>query len=265
MDLEALNAPTEEQPAQEAAPEAPAAPTVADIDGFTEFKFQGKSYTPENLAKMFKDYEEKAQVAERASDYEKYLDNVTIDIEAVLQDPRLADKFKETYPKPFHALLDRELKRQGRQDASPTQDTQGIPKEVLSKINALESKVSRYERLAHEADIEKQDAYLQKTVDPLFAKYEFANQDAVWAKAQMLSEQGYNMTPAAWERLIKENHDAIQKRAEERHQAKLKEQMEKGKSAQDTGAGGSAPGQAPKRAKTIAEATDDLVAHLSQR
>lgn len=263
MDLEAQNAPTTEV-AQSEAPES-AAPQVADIDGFSEFTFQGKSYTPEDLAKVFGEHEQFKSRVEQYSENDKYLDNLLIDIESVLQDPRLASQFKATYPKRFHAFLDRELNKQsGSQDASQAQSTQEIPKELVSKISALEGKLSRYERMAHEADVEKQDAILQKTVDPLFAKYDMADQDAVWAKAQALVEQGYQMTPAAWERLIKANHDAIEKRVTAKHQAKLKTQMEKGQKAQDTGAGGSAPGQAPKKAKTIAEATEDLLAHLSR-
>lgn len=265
MDLEAQNAPTNDVPAQGASQEAaPAQAEVTDIDGFSEFKFQGKSYTPENLARIFKDYESKSQVAERAASYEQFLDNITIDIEAVLQDPKLASRFYETYPERFHPFLKRELDRQGSQAASQQQSTQGVPKEVLSKLSTLEGKLTHYERMAHEAEVATQEAVLQKTVEPLFAKYDFANEDAVYAKAQALLEQGYRMTSASWERLIKESHDAIQKRVEAKHQAKLKEQLEKGKQAQDTGAGGSAPGQAPQKARTIAEATEHLLAKLAR-
>lgn len=267
MGFEAENAPTnnEANGAPESA-EGSNEQAVQDIDAYAEFKFQGKSYTPEKLASFFREYEQTSQVANQYRDYDKYLNNITIDIETVLQDPKLADQFKATYPKQFHALLDRELKRQGSQAASePSQQSNGVPKEVLSKISQLESKLTEYEREKYALAVEKSEAYLQKTVDPLFAKYDYANQDAVYAKAEALIAQGYQMTEAAWERLIKENHQAIQKSVETKHQAKLKEQLEKGQRGQDIGAGGSPVGNAPKKAKSFAEATEQMIQHVRGR
>jgi hypothetical protein len=223
---------------EQAAPEA-AAPSVTDLDGLSEFRFQGKSYTPEKLAKYFKETESLQSTAK----YKEFADNLQVDLDFLLQDPSAIERFKQIYPREFHGLAEKYAKL-SRPDASQPQSTPGnaLPKEFLEKVNGLESKVQRYERMAHEAEVAKHEAYLQKTVDPLFQKYDFASSDAVYAKAESMIAQGYQMTDAAWERLIKENHSANEKRFEARHNAKVKEQIEKGNQAKDTGAGGSAPG-----------------------
>lgn len=264
MENESLNAPTSQEGAADNAPDMTAQPQgPQDIDGLSEFKFQGKSYTPEALAKTFREHQEYSRQAETYRNYDQYLANVNIDIDAVLKDPKLADQFKSIYPKAFHSLLDARL--QAHQPAPQANQSQQIPKEVLEKLHGLEGKLSTYERMVHQAEVEKHEAYLQKTVDPLFAKYDYANQDAVYAKAQVLIEEGYQMTPAAWERLIKENHQAIQKAVEAKHEAKIKTQLEQGNKAQDMGAGGSAVANAPRKLRTFNEATEAMLASLKAR
>lgn len=221
------------------APGSAEAPSITDLDGLSEFKFQGKSYTPEKLASFFKERESLSQAAK----YKEFAENVQVDLDYLLQDPSAIERFKQIYPREYHALAEKYAKVT-RPDASKPEGTQGtsLPKEFQDRMSGLESKVQRYERMAHEAEVAKHEAYLQKTVDPLFEKFAFASSDAVYAKAEAMIASGYQMTDAAWERLIKENHLANEKRFEARHNAKVKEQIEKGNQAKDTGAGGSAPG-----------------------
>lgn len=215
------------------------APSVTDLDGLSEFKFQGQSYTPEKLAKLFQEREAFSKDAQHAN----FAKNLEVDLDYLLQDPSALEKFMQIYPREYHALA-KKYAQLSRPDASKPESTQStqLPKEFLDKINGLESRVGRYERMAHEAEVAKHEAHLQKTVDPLFEKYDFASSDAVYAKAEAMIASGYQMTDAAWERLIKENHLANEKRFEARHNAKVKEQIEKGNQARDTGSGGSAPG-----------------------
>lgn len=241
-----------------------AAPQTADIDSFSEFKFQGQSYTPEKLSGIFNEHKQWGEQIKSQSSYDDYLKNVAIDLETVLKDPSLADQFKETYPKAFHGLLERFLS-QNRPDASNGNPQNGLPKEFSEKFSAIESKLNRYERATHQAEVARQEAYLKTTVDPMFAKYEFSDTDAVYAKAQSLVDQGYKMTDSAWERLIKENHLANQKKFERIREKELKTQIENGKKGADTGAGGSAPGQAPARPRTFAEADDMALKHFKGR
>lgn len=256
------NTPTDvavDTPATEAAPQEAQAPSVTDLDGLSEFRFQGKSYTPEKLASLFSEREKYAKDAEHAN----YAKNLQIDLDYLLQEPSAIEKFKEIYPREYHALAEKYAKL-SRPDASTQESTPStsLPKELVDKISGLESKVSRYERMAHEAEVAKQEAYLSKVVDPLFDKYGFASSDAVYAKAEALIAQGYQMSDSAWERLIKENHSANEKRFEARHQAKVKEQIEKGNQARDTGAGGNAPGHSQSAPKTWADARAQVYANL---
>lgn len=235
------------------------APSITDIDGLSEFKFQGKSYTPEKLAGFFKERETLAKDAEHAN----FAKNLEVDLDYLLQDPSALEKFMQIYPREYHALA-KKYASFSRPDASKPENSQStqLPKEFLDKVNGLESKVQRYERMAHEAEVAKHEAHLQKTVDPLFAKYDFASSDAVYAKAEAMIASGYQMTDSAWERLIRENHLANEKRFEARHNAKVKEQIEKGNQAKDTGPGGSAPGHSQGAPRTWEQARANVLNSL---
>ena len=228
---------------------APVAPQSTDIDSLSEFSFQGQKYTPTQLAKLLGEHQQLSQTLPEAEKYREFAENLEIDLEKVVRNPSLAAQFKAAYPKQFHAVVDRLIG--GRPDASQETAKAAVPKEFAEKFHALEQKVSAYEQEKYQAQVAQQEAYLQKVVDPLFEKYPYAKprevQNAVFAQAQAMVEQGYKMTDAAWDRLVKETHLAIKKQSDQLRQLEIKAQTEKGAAGADTGAGGSPPGQAPAR------------------
>ncbi len=245
--------------------DAPApAPQPTDIDGISEFKFQGQSYTPEGLAKLLNEHRTNSQKLEESAKYRDYAENLEVDLEKVVNDPRLAAEFKKIYPKQYHAVVDRFIGQRPPASQETAQST--LPKEVQDRIDRLEQKLGEYDQQTHRAQVATSEAYLQKTVDPLFTKYPYADteaaRNAVFIKADQMIQQGYKMNEAAWDRLVKDTHLAIKKQADTLRQRELKEQLEKGKGAQDTGAGGSAPGQAPAKARTFAEATQEALRQI---
>jgi len=268
MSLPASNTATD--PSAHAAPEtqapAPEAPQTADLDAFAEFSFQGKKYTPTQLAKLMGEYQQMSQSQKESQSYKDYAANLKIDLETVAKRPDLAAEFKKMYPPEFHYLVDKFIAQPQRQPAPTDTPTLQLPKEIQDRIDALEGKIGMYEQKSHQAAVAESEAYLQKTVDPLFEKYPYANtefmKNAVFAKADALMSQGYKMTDAAWDRLVKEAHLANKKHAEGLSQTELKAQLAAGKQAQDTGPGGSAPGQAPMKARTFAEAEAEALRQM---
>ncbi len=231
--------------------DAPAAatPQSTDIDSLSEFSFQGQKFTPQQLAKLLGEHQRFSQTLPEAEKYREFAENLDIDIEKVVRNPALAEQFKSMYPKQFHAALDRALGT--RPAASQETDKAGMPKEFSNELQALRNELSEFKQEKYQAQVAQQEAYLQKVVDPLFEKYPYAKpkevQNAVFAQAQAMVEQGYKMTDAAWDRLVKETHLAIKKQSDQLRTAEIKAQTEKGALGADTGAGGSPPGQAPAR------------------
>lgn len=252
---------TDQQSAVEtpASTESPAAstPQSTDIDSLSEFSFQGQKYTPQALAKLLGEHQKYSQSMPEAEKYREFAENLEIDIEKVVRNPALADQFKQMYPKQFHAVLDKMLGTT-RPAASQENAQANMPSEITSKLHALESELAGFKQEKYQAQVAQQEAYLQKVVDPLFEKYPYAKprevQNAVFAQAQSMVEQGYKMTDAAWDRLVKETHLAIKKQSDELRAIEIKKQTEVGAKGADTGAGGSPPGQAPARARSFREA-----------
>lgn len=234
---------------------------VLDLDGVSNFKFQGRELTPDQLGEIFQGYQKYGETSKYVNEDQTYWANVNVDIDKVLQNPARAEEFKRTYPERFHALLDRALKSTtATQNGSQSQTSQNaIPKEVLERL----SKVDSLEQRLHQADVQAASAQIDAILPKLLEKYELADEDKVLARVEaFLSKPGNKLSPAVWDRFAREDHAQAQKRADKYHEAKLKAQLNKGRDGQDIGAGGATPGQAPVKPKTFEEAQKAMIASM---
>lgn len=233
---------------------------LVDLDGMSSFKFQGETYTPDQFAEFFQNSQKYGEASQYQQDHEKFLANVDVDIEKVLRDPSLQSSFESTYPKSFHKLLHRELSRTGQETGAQNvnQQPQQLPKELIDRL----SKVDMMEQRLYQQDVQAASSKIDALLPPLLAKYEMADEDKVLIEAEKLLNRGQKVTDATWERLVREDHEKTQKRADKVYGAKLKAQIEKGKQGQDTGAGGITTGQAPPR-RTMEQAREAMIAHMN--
>ena len=244
-----------------------AQPQITDLDGLSEFNFQGTKYTPEQFHKIFTEHKTYAEQVQEYKREKEFSDNLQIDLDNVLADPRLADKFKATYPKKYHAVLDRYLQSNGQAPAqSQPAQTPSLPKEFLNEFNQVKAEVMFQRQRAFESEVATANAQIEKIVPPLLDKYPMAVEDQVYGKAEAIVNSGQKLTEKTWERLVRESHDAMQKRADRVYGEKLNAQLEKGQRGSDIGSGGAVPGQAPKRPRTFDEAREMALESLkSQR
>lgn len=245
---------------QQVEPSQQQASSVIDLDGVSKFKFQEKEWTPED----FKSYlDEESGWKEKYNSFEterRFHENLSHDLKSVRLNPALAQEFKKVYPEKFHAYLDLVLSQDAAStDSSKTQAQ--LPPEIMQKL----SKLDTLEQKFHQAEVDAVNARLDKVLPPLFSKYPFANEDAVLAKAEALNQKGYKVTDSVWERLIKTHHEETKKLVDTHYKKTLDEQINKGKQAKDMGSGGSAPGAAPVAPRTIAEATQQALAHFKSQ
>ncbi len=250
---------------QSAAPAPEAAPSLTELDGLSEFTFQGEKYTPDQLHKMLGEHK---TYSEQLTDYKKdkeYADNLQIDLDNVLADPRLADKFKATYPKKFHAILDRYLST-GGQSPAPSQpaQSQSLPREFQDEFMSMKDRLSQFEQRSFQAEVESANAKIEALVPPLLEKFPMADETTIYSRAEAVLQSGQKLTEKTWERLVRENHEQNQKRADRVYGAKLKSQMEKGQRGQDTGPGGASPGAAPVKPRTFDEAREAMLASMKR-
>lgn len=235
--------------------QAPAQPEIVNLDGMSKFQFQGQELTPDRLQEVFQGYKTLSERQKQSQADERYLANLDTDIESVLADPNLADKFKSIYPEKFHRILDRIMAGKSPQ---PAQQNQGLPKEYVSRLNNLE-------QMLHQQAVESANARLDLTLPPLYAKYQLANEDQVLARAEAMLSQGHKLTDAAWDRIVKESHDAGTKKADAFYKKQLQTQLDKGQAGKDAPNGGMVPGKAPAKPRTFADAEREMIAHLKSQ
>lgn len=229
--------------------QAPAQPSTVNLDGLSEFEFQGQKLTPDRLQEVFQGYERAKGVANE----DRYWANLDTDIDSVIADPKLAERFKSVYPEKFHRILDRELARSQGQSQQST--PQALPKEFTSKVDKLEQAL-------HQMAVESANAKLDALLPKLYEKYPMAIEDQVLARAESLLSQGMKLTDQTWERLAKESHELATKKADAFYKKQLEKQTEKGLAGRDVPPGGVAPGRAPNKPRTFAEAESAMIEHL---
>ena len=250
----------------DATPAPEATPALTELDGLSEFTFQGQKFTPDQLHKIFGEHK---SFSEKSSEYEKekqYSENLQIDLDNVLADPRLADKFKATYPKKYHGVLDRYLQTNGQAPAQSQPAQSSLPKEFQNEFQSVKERLQMFEQRAFDAEVASANAKIDAIVPKLLEKFPMADDSTVYARAEQVIQSGQKLTDKTWERLVRENHEQNQKRADRVYGAKMKSQLEKGQRGQDIGSGGATPGQAPKRPRTFDEAREAALESLkSQR
>lgn len=242
-------APSEQDPAQ---------PEIVNLDGMSKFQFQGQELTPDRLQEVFQGYKTLSERQKQSQSEERFWSNLDTDIENVLANPNLASQFKSIYPEKFHRVLDRILA--GKSPES-TQQNQGLPKEVMAKL----SQVDELRTMIHQQAVESANAKLDAVLPPLYTKYPMANEDQVLARAEAMLSQGMKLTDSAWDRIVKESHEAMTKKADAFYKKQLQVQIDKGQAGKDAPNGGMVPGKAPAKPRTFADAEREMIAHLKSQ
>lgn len=238
---------------------------ILDLDGVSEFTFQGEKFNPDRFHQIYGEWKSNS---EKMKDYEKeieFANNLEIDLDNVLKDPRLADRFKATYPKKYHTILDRYLASNGQAPAPSNNAQPSLPKDVLERMSKTEERLNFFEQRAYQAEVQVANAKLDSILPPLFKKYEMANEDQVYARAEALLQGGQKLTEKTWDRLVRESHEVAEKKADQVYSAKLKAQLDKGQRSQDIGPGGTTPGAAPRKVRGFDEAREAAIAALQAK
>ena len=231
---------------------------VTNLDSLSEFEFQGEKYTPDRLQEMFTGYRTLNQEKQGYQEKQKYWDNLSNDLKSVKSDPSLAAKFREIYPKEFHAYLE-------MIGAQETQQAQGIPKEFLNEFGQLKNGFNSMREQLQQLAVDKANAQLDAILPRVFEKFPLAVEDAVLARAEAFISNGGKMTDHVWERLAKESHEVVKRKTDSHYKKELQTQLEAGNKSADTGPGGAPPGKAPPKLRTFEDAQKAYMAHLKSQ
>lgn len=239
---------------------------VLDLDSADRFRYGGQEYSKDDFKSGWmrqSDYTKKTQeVAEQKRQWEHYRNNLDADLERVKSNPALAQQFRTVYPKEFHSYLDRVVGRQPNQ--------QGMQQSNRGLDPALEERLSRYEKFIADAETNA----IQKELDASFStfskKFPQADEKSVisdaWAILDHKERTGDKtpITDAQWERMWKDDHERNLNRFKQYQGSLVNGQKQANARSKDMAAGGGIPGQAPRVARNIKEATKLAMQHLDE-
>lgn len=264
---------TEGAEQKEEAQKAAAAEAIIELTQGKKIKIDGREFTPEELKKsllLHGDYTKKTQMlAEQRKKFEeeqKYISNLRADLLKVRDNPDLIEEFKKVYPEQYHHYLDVVY---GAQKA-PEAKTDMLPPEVQHELKTLREEiraVSQSERARKEAEynaeVSKNQAFLEKEFGKNSKQFPFAHQDTVLARLQTMQSEGVEITSEVINKAFKSVHDSYNELFTKHYHETVKKQQSANSKGKDMGAGGATPGQAPNVNKTFKEAQAAMVKALS--
>lgn len=235
---------------------------IVDLGKLPKFKWNGKTLTAkelQNMAMMQSDYTKKTQ---EISQNKKYYENLYHDLNYIKNNPDKVEEFRKVYPKSFHSYLDSVMA-----DLAQTTKPQGeAPTEQKTAPDKSQTVDPRFDEVYNFYKEQRQQS-TQEKVDALFdrltTKFPNADEEKVISRVQILRELS-KKDPSNYkepndqevEKLFKQDHEAFEKRLQDHTKRILDEQRKANARGRAPGPGGAIPGQAPKIAKSIREATE---------
>ncbi len=255
--------------------ETPVEQSAIELDKIEKFKFKGKDYTVKDLERFESIQPEFTKKSQELAEERKYSLNAPADLAKVRANPALAEQFKSIYPKHYHAYVDLiKAKAEGKEQT----EKQSMDPKFMEEFNGMRSELQEWKQAQHEAQVSAKQQELASLADEMTKKYPSSDEEVVLARVQNLVDGGKIATSKdqadamgipllnkeLWEKFYKDVHDKF----ESRTIAKQKEKFNTVKSANlkgsSAGRGGSPPSAAPKKVRSIGEATDMWVEDLGK-
>ena len=241
-----------------------------DLDKVERFRFQGREWTSKELRDAYMmraDYTRKTQ---ELAETRKYSDNFDSDLRSVMKDPNLFAEFKRIYPKNYVAIAEEVLSRLSPNNQTNTnQPTNGLDSKAIDKLleqrlSPVLDKVGEWEKAQHAAEVEKIGSWLDNQYERLSSKYPYANTEVITARADLAHRNGVKVDAQLLEKLFRTNNGEIETQWSKLQESKVNKQLKANNRARDMGTGGGVPGNAPKGAKTIKDATNAWLQDLGK-
>lgn len=237
-----------------------------DLDKHDTFRFKGRDWTRDEFEKGYLRHQDYTQKTQALSERTKYVDNFAADLGTVAANPsRMAD-FERMYPREFvqHAktILAR-LKGQPPQTTANPNESKSLKDDP--DFQSMNERLSAWEKSQQVAEVQKIQSWLDNQYESLGKKYPFAHQEIVNARAEIFARQngGDKVTGKVLEDFFRSNNDEMKKRSDELYKNKITKQLNAGREARDVGTGGDIAGGAPRTAKTLKQAKEQMLADLS--
>ncbi len=246
--------------------QAPATTDIVNLDSLSEFKYQDQTFTPDSWGKIYSEHKQWAEQVPKYQEAQKFQENLEIDIDKVLNDPSLVNRFKQVYPQAYHGVIDRFLGQAPKATAQASAaQSPALPKEFLNEFGQVKATLQQFVQASQQAKVQAESARLDAVIPKLMTKYPLASEIEILNRAEKALADKQQVTDAVFERYARESHQAYEKRADQHYSTKLKAQQEKGAKGRDIGVGGGAPGHAQVKPRTFDEAREAMLKSVGAR
>lgn len=253
---------TQERVSNESAPSE--AQVLTELDKLEKFKYQGQEWTAKDLEKAIlrqKDYTQKTQALskDRGSfdSTKKYYENLPFDLMHVKNNPHLASKFLEMYPKEFHPYLKDYLSHNGNQDQSQaSKPQQTFDVDTMSRLTSVE-------KTLHEQDVLKHTQTLERDVEKYTKEFPNALPEMAIGRVFEAINKGSEYSDKLVQDAFKQVDAQITSLVKQKYGDLVKKQTEANKKSRDVDSGGGTVGRAPQKFKNLGEVTNYAVKSLT--
>jgi hypothetical protein len=235
-----------------------------DLDSLERFRFQGKELSKDDLQKLLS-----GQSGTEATPNAKFDSNFRYDLATVLEDPSKLAQFRRIYPAEYVQIVERAL---AAQRAGEPVNPNGQPKPGTSndpRLERLEKIAEQWETAQKEQRVSQITSALDRCFESLAKKYPDADAEVInsrlFALRQMgtqLQDENGKLKENVIEKLFKDDHTVRAKAREDWWKKKVESQKNANSQARDAGQGGAASSPAPKKDRTIKDATKSALAHF---
>ena len=249
------------------APKPETAKEILDLDKLERFRFAGKEWNPKDLRNSYLMREDYTRKTQEVAEARKFADNFKYDMQSLVKDPGLMDKFASIYPKEYveSAKEIMQMLRSGN-TPSPNQTQQGqIDPNFLKEFKEVKGWIQSQTEQQKQVSIEQANTWLDNQYTSLSKKYPNAVEEIVTARAQALIDMQRPVNSEVLDKLFEQSQKEMTDRFVTAKQNKVKEQLKVGQSGKDVGQGGSPASEGPKKYKTFKEAKAAMLADLNSK
>ncbi len=238
---------------------------LIDLDKAEKFMFEGKEWTPKELKSAYMAHADYTKKTQALAQDRKFMENLEADLDAIKQDPSLAEEFKRVYPQAYHKYLKFAVGEARTQQQSQAAT---LPPEI-SEMKTQFQQMQEYFNKMQMEQLENQFAniYTSQIKD----KFKFVDEDRLAGLAREALQMGYKLRgddgkldASMLEQIAKFENERIEKKFQAYQKETMEKQRAASKTARDIGPGGGVPGSAPKKL-SFKEATEAAIRDLSSR
>lgn len=241
---------------------------ILDLDKLERFRFDGKEWNPKDLKNSYLMREDYTRKTQEVAEARKYADNFKYDVQALVKQPSLMDKFASIYPKEYVQAAKEILSLAKSQQVAPSPNNQTpapqIDPNFVKEIDEIKGWIQEQNQQRQQQLQEQASTWLDNQYEALGKKYPNAAkvEEIVTARADYLMNQGHKVDEKVLDKLFSDLEKEVTDRFLVPQQNKVKEQLKTGLRGKDVGKGGVPASEGPRQYKSFKEATAAALSDL---